>query len=561
MKLETNNQQILLEIFRQEFKENKDYVDEARFFEFFSAKQVLKHYDLSDSEVESGIVGNGSDGGCDGIFILFNGILVKEDNVSTLQIGKEPIIDVLIIQAKRENSFNEAVLSKWKTIIANLLPINADSSKFIKRYKEDVLEAFEMFRELYKRSLRQNPKLNLLFYYCSFANQLHPNVRQQGDELKQIFKSQYPSDLASVEVFFWDADKMIDAIQKMECNQFTLSFAENPIELKKNFVGLVSLEKYYCFITGGTSILQTRIFEANVRDYQGHNSVNQDIQNTLECPQKEDFWWLNNGITIVAEAARLLTSRDISLTAPSIVNGLQTSNEIFNYLSSRDCIKGNESRCVLVRIIIPDTDDSRDRIILATNNQTDIPKASLRANDPIHWNIEQFMKGKGLFYDRRKNFYKNHGKNCYEIVGVSFLAQCLMSLLLQMPDYARARPSTLLIDNKHYDILYSRTYDMNTFYKAAKLGKLVSSVLKRMTGYSTSQKTDLLFYVLYYAVATNLQRDTISAADVANLNIDDFSEEYIQNISGEVFSEYQALGGNSKVAKGKLLITKLKSSV
>ena len=376
-----------------------------------------------------------------------------------------------------------------------------------------------------------------------------------------MFKQQYPSNLAFVSVDFWGADKMISAIQKMECNQFTLSFAENPIGLNKNFVGLVNLENYFSFITCGTGILQTRIFEANVRDYQGHNSVNQDIQNTLEHPQKEDFWWLNNGITIVAEEARLLTSRDISLTAPSIVNGLQTSNEIFNYFSTHCSQSGNEKRSVLVRIIIPDTDDSRDRIILATNNQTDIPKASLRANDPIHWSIEQFMKGKGLFYDRRKNFYKNHGKNCYEIVGVSFLAQCLMSLLLQMPDYARARPSTLLIDDEHYDTLYSPKYDMNTFYKSAKLGKHVSSVLKKMTSYSTSQKTDLLFYVLYYSVAKKLQRSTISAEDVANLNIDDFSEEYIQNISGEVFAEYQALGGNGKVAKGKLLISKLKSSI
>lgn len=32
------------------------------------------------------------------------------------------------------------------------------------------------------------------------------------------------------------------------------------------------------------------IFEANVRDYQGHNAVNQDIQNTLNDGSPEDFW-------------------------------------------------------------------------------------------------------------------------------------------------------------------------------------------------------------------------------------------------------------------------------
>ena len=38
-----------------------------------------------------------------------------------------------------------------------------------------------------------------------------------------------------------------------------------------------------------------------VRDYQGHNSVNKEIGNTLVSSTPEDFWWLNNGVTIVAE--------------------------------------------------------------------------------------------------------------------------------------------------------------------------------------------------------------------------------------------------------------------
>ena len=559
MKLTTNNQHVLMEIFKQEMAENNDYVDEADFFEFFAAKQVMKHYDLSDSEVESGIVGKGADGGCDAIYVLLNGILIKEDNVSTIQIGREPAIDIVIVQAKRENSFNESVVTKWKTIVANLLPINADNSKFIKRYNEDVLEAFSIFRELYKRSLRQCPKLKFLCFYCSFADNLHPNVEQQADELKEIFKNQYPSDLTLINVDFWGADKMISAIQKMECQQFSLLFTENPISLKNDYVGLVNLKDYYQFITAGTHTIQTRIFEANVRDYQGHNAVNQDIQRTLEHPDTVDFWWLNNGITIVAESARLLTTRNISLMSPSIVNGLQTSNEIFNYFNSSTTRSDDEKRNVLVRIIIPESEESRDRIILATNNQTDIPKASLRANDPIHWKIEQFLKGKGLFYDRRKNYYKNQGKNCSEIISLSFLSQCLMSLLLQMPNYARARPSTLLTDDTNYSILYSEKYDLNIFYKAALLGKKISSIIKRKTDYSVSQKTDILFYVLYYSVAKILKKIQITADDVANLELNLFTEEYVLSVTQCVYNEYNSLGGTGKLAKSSMLIDKLKS--
>ena len=47
----------------------------------FSASQILKDYDLSDEEIENGIVGSGNDGGCDGIYIFLNKNLIMSDQV------------------------------------------------------------------------------------------------------------------------------------------------------------------------------------------------------------------------------------------------------------------------------------------------------------------------------------------------------------------------------------------------------------------------------------------------------------------------------------------------
>ena len=52
----------------------------------------------------------------------------------------------------------------------------------------------------------------------------------------------------------------------------------------------------------------------------------------------------------------------------------------------------------------------RDDIIFATNNQTNIPKSSLRVTDAIHLQIEMYCKTRGLYYDRRKN-YGSRAKN------------------------------------------------------------------------------------------------------------------------------------------------------
>lgn len=104
------------------------------------------------------------------------------------------------------------------------------------------------------------------------------------------------------------------------------------------------------------------------------------------------------------------TGKELVIEKPEIVNGLQTSTEIYNYFRRHPDMLETEVRNVLVRVIVPNDDASRDRIILATNNQTNIPKSSLRATDPIHWKIEMYFKGRGLYYDRRKNYYKNLGK-------------------------------------------------------------------------------------------------------------------------------------------------------
>ena len=115
---------------------------------------------------------------------------------------------------------------------------------------------------------------------------------------------------------------------------------------------------------------------------------------------------------------------------------------------------------MLIRLLVPQNENSRDRIILATNNQTIIPAVALRSTDSIHRQIEIYFKARGLYYDRRKNYYKNIGKQAREIVSIGFLGQCLMSLFMGKPNYARARPSTVLSDDENYKKLYEKFPDL-----------------------------------------------------------------------------------------------------
>lgn len=545
----SKNAQILLEnLIEQEFQNNDNYSIISDYFEFFSASQILKNQGLSDDEVDNGIVGKGLDGGCDSIYLFLNNLLITPDVIDHISASKDSILEMIIIQSKKTTSFGEAAVMKWKTISENLLDLSKTITDFMERYNADVLEAFTTFRDTYTRLITSRVKLKFRFYYATLASELHPNVIQQAEELKDTIKGLFPN--AVVEVTFVDSDALFDMYNAVIENRVNLRFADIPISPnQKNYVALVDLKSYFNFIVNDEGDVRKSFFDSNVRDYQGKNNVNNSISETLHRIDNNDFWWLNNGVTVLASEATLVNNRELQIVNPEIVNGLQTSMEIYNYFSQNREALESEKRSVLLRIIVPDNEESRDQIIFATNNQTNIPKATLRVTDPIHLQIEMYFKSRGLFYDRRKNYYKNQGRKPAEIVGVSFLAQCLITIFLKKPDYARARPSTLLIDEKTYNELYEKNNDLEVFYRVAVLGKKIQKNVRSVSDYSQAEKSDILYYVLYAVIADVLNKKNITPSDIKNLDMDSVTDTIIENIRNRVYEIYKQHGGNGRVAK------------
>lgn len=545
----SKNAQILLEnLIEQEFRNNDNYSNISEYFEFFSASQILKNQGLSDDEVDNGIVGKGLDGGCDSIYLFLNNLLITPDVVEHISAPKDSILEMIIIQSKKTTSFGEDAVMKWKTISGNLLDLSKTTTDFTARYNADILEAFTTFRDTYTRLITSRVKLKFRFYYATLASELHPNVIQQAEELKDTIKGLFPN--AVVEVTFVDSDTLFEMYNAVIENRVNLKFADIPISPnQKNYVALVDLKSYFNFIVNDEGDVRKSFFDSNVRDYQGKNNVNSSISETLHRADDNDFWWLNNGVTVLASEATLVNNRELQIVNPEIVNGLQTSMEIYNYFSENREALESEKRSILLRIIVPDNEESRDQIIFATNNQTNIPKATLRVTDPIHLQIEMYFKSRGLFYDRRKNYYKNQGHKPAEIVGVSFLAQCLITIFLKKPDYARARPSTLLNDEKTYNELYEKNNNLEVFYRVALLGKKIQKNVRSGSDYSSAEKSDILYYVLYAVIAYVLGKRNITPADIKNLDMDSVTDTLIEDIRNRVYEIYKQHGGNGRVAK------------
>jgi hypothetical protein len=560
----TNNQVLLNEYIKQENDENPEYAGrEDDFFEFFAASQVLKDFALSDEEIENGICGGALDGGCDAIYLFADGML-RDENILPFDTPKKDIsIEFCIIQAKNSTTFGEDTIMKWKTTCENLFNMENHFDLLQDRYNKKVRNLFDLFRKIRISMVRKSPKINIKLFYVSKGIDIHPNVQRQSDELLEMLKKIISNPSVNISFKFITADILYELADKRIDNDFVLKFTVNPLtnDTSDFFIGTVKLVDYYKFITDENGELLRYIFEANIRDYQGNVAVNKDIQDTLENPSNENFWWLNNGVTIIGSSAKLVTGKEILIHDPEIVNGLQTSTEIYKYFSQILNKQMDDPREILVRIIVPENDDSRDKIIFSTNNQTQIQKSSLRATDTIHRQIEMSFKTRDLFYDRRKNYYKNMGKKASQIISLPFLSQCLISVLLQSPNSARARPSTLLTDDETYKQLYPQNQGLDGFYNIAFIGRKVDSIIKSIAKYQITQKSDIKFYVIYAVFAKVLKKEKITIKDAASIDLSLFSDELIIDTADEVFSLYTQLGGNDKIAKGADFITLLKKQL
>ena len=551
----TNDQIILRQIIKSNCAESDNELSESEYFEIYSASEILKDHDLSYDDVKYGIVGEGGDGGIDSIFTFLNGELVKEDTpINTNQ--KKNVIELKIIQSKTSASFKEDAIIKFRETAEDLFNLANNPNDYYKRYNEDLIDRVIIFRNVYKTLAAFFPTLAINYYYATHGDEVHPNVSGKVAKLNEDINKLFGG--ASFDFEFIGAKRLLELTRDIPLTSRKLEIAESPISTESgSYVCLVYLSKYFEFISDDGSISRS-IFESNVRDYQGSVVVNTGIKNTLSNKKSDNFWYLNNGVTIITPKA-ISAGKQLTIEDPQIVNGLQTSHEIYRYFSELEEPVVDE-RAILVRVICEQDEEARDRIIKATNSQTAIPPASLRSSDEVHRNIEDFLKANGFYYDRKKNFYKNQGMPVAKIISIPYMAQAMMAVTLLKPDSARARPSTLINSEKEYRKIFSLDTPIDVYLKVIQVIKAVENFLKPdVCGEDLERKdiTNIKFYVamLVGIALTNDSEDIINKlAAIPKVEIQEAVMIEALNITIKKFRE---LGGTDQIAKGPNLLEAL----
>lgn len=147
---------------------------------------------------------------------------------------------------------------------------------------------------------------------------------------------------------------------------------------------------------------KTALFSANVRDYLGSRKSDSNINNGIKSTAThtpENFFVYNNGVTaLVNEFSYDSSTRELSISGLSIVNGAQTTGAIGS-LSNPPI----DDMQIPIRLIKCDDPDTIASIVKYNNSQNKINAPDFRSNDQHQKRITgEFELLRGIEYTARR---------------------------------------------------------------------------------------------------------------------------------------------------------------
>lgn len=535
------NDLILIDSIIEERVSNKlpsDKKDEV--FEFLAYEQVLKEYDLSADDIKAGSVDGRNDGGIDAIYILVNGHLIS-DTKSSLLPKTNANLEVYFFTCKHRDVFKQDPVNSICTTLQELLDFSKGNKELDGDYNEDVFEKRDIFISTYKKVATILERFSIKVIFASrgdVKNELGDNVEARGKQIETICRENFSGCDAKFE--FWGAEEILAAYRKKADYSLSLNVKEC-LSHGKQMVVLAELKDYFKFITYDDRKIRKYLFDSNVRDFMGINSVNGDILETLNNRKNdEDFWWLNNGITILCSSA-IAIGKSITIENVQIVNGLQTSECIYRYFLKDERIE--ENRVVLIKILPCESTEIADNITRSTNNQTAVMSSSLRATDKIQEDIEDILRKEELYYERRVNYYTNQGIPASQIYSPLYLAKGYMALVLKRPYNAVALKQRFMRKQSSYEQVFSEKDDLRVWPIIARIMRKTDDCMSSLRGENCGDRFlhNVRYQVSFLTIARLLgtftySMDSLLLFDISKFTFDEVKKTWkdIQKVTSTV---------------------------
>lgn len=431
------------------------FADDSELFEYYCSHLVLKGNEVMENQIKSSIVDGSYDEGIDSIFITIDNKLYTDTSMACDSIRKTSKIIFYFIQSKQEDSFKESVLMKIQKGIKYCFE---DSSQLS---NELFQKQATMIRAVWDRyvSLGCDKKISVEVYYINQT--ISSEQAMQNDRIKRELIS--IEELTNRYGFICKAillgcKELIEMFKKhgeyrkslktLEC----LDYPESEDDQITGYLAIVSGYDFFKFITTDDGELEEKIFDENIRDFNGDQGVNSKIKITLESDSKRNFWCMNNGITMVGYK-KDKKGKNIWLSTYQIINGCQTAHTIYNYmkkLSEEERRNCNFELIVKIIELADDNDELLLKIIDSTNSQTSIDTFAFESHKSIHRMIEQYFLSKTpkTYYERRPNSYTRKAPHSSMITNPQKLLQQMYAIYYKKPSEARNNVGKVFDDNK-----------------------------------------------------------------------------------------------------------------
>lgn len=281
-------------------------------------------------------------------------------------------------------------------------------------------------------------------------------IRWNDEGEQHIINANFPKE--QVEFEYINHQNIVDFIQASKEIKASLRLTGDSVVESFNFkrvlIGKVNVREIAkLFQSFGDGLL-----EKNIRRYLGlnRNRVNEAIHETLLNERKDNFYFKNNGITMICKkfSYNALQEKNWDIVAEDlqIINGGQTCKTI-QHTINENSDKDFTQVFVLIRLYeLSDSNEDNDNLIneitLATNSQNPVDLSDLRANDNIQKTLETDIKGLGYNYRRKKDIASTNES----IIPLSVAAQAIYSIWKGKPHIAKFKRKEL------FGSLYEEVY-------------------------------------------------------------------------------------------------------
>ena len=437
---------LVLEGFVKGFAATRGFSEltESEQFEAFAASTILRKYhqaNITDIE-EDVLVGGSGDGGLDAITILVNGRPTRAQEDVEFFVDSLGRLDVefVFMQAKTSPKFNAGEIA---TSIFGVREFFAAVSNKKPRiaFKEEILQLIDLTRYLYSQISRMQSDPKCFFYFVStgqWTNALEPRGRlEEGKHQLEQLKIFSSVRLAPIDANMLKDDRRLLDRSVVKNIEFGKNAAFPTIDgVHEAYIGLLPGSEFIKLVSTDEGDLNRELFYENVRDFQGHNSVNREIGGTISDEQhRNTFPLLNNGVTIIAGAMRRIGDV-FQIQDFQIVNGCQTTHILFQH---KEFV--GPDVFIPVKIVATQDSDVVNEVIKATNRQTEVLPEALESLTPFHKELEGFYltrearhaSADRIYYERRSKQYVLENVHPTNIVTLPRQIQSFIGMFLDEP--------------------------------------------------------------------------------------------------------------------------------